>query len=545
LTDLIAQAKAWLEQDPDQETRLELQSIIDEVDLQELSSRFETRISFGTAGLRGELGAGPARMNRVVVCQTASGLAEFLISNREIYCDEAGELSAVVGFDGRTNSDVFAKDSAEIFAAAGIKTHLFSESVPTPVAAFTGKQIGASATVVVTASHNPPRDNGYKVYLGGPTGGSQLVPPQDAEIAAQIDKIAETKSISDIPRSSSYSMLGAKEFRQYIERAKTLLDNSDQAVRDRSKIRITHTALHGVGWKVVQPLMSELGFQVSPVELQSEPDGAFPTVAFPNPEEKGAMDLAYETAAKFDSALIIANDPDADRLAVAVKVPEGYQMLTGDEVGLLLANELAPKSKAIANSIVSADLSALAKHHNVSYTQTLTGFKWISKVPDLGYGYEEALGYCVDPEYTPDKDGISAALVISEMAVKLALENKNLLDKLAELAGQLGHFATGQVSIRVTDLATISKIMKALRDNTPAEISGLRVDSEDYSNRSDMMKTDALIFSNESIKVIIRPSGTEPKLKCYLQATSDSKTGANQLLGELEAWASATLNALQ
>ena len=220
-------------------------------------------------------------------------------------------------------------------------------------------------------------------------------------------------------------------------------------------------------------------------------------------------------------------------------------MLTGDEVGLLLANELAPKSKAIANSIVSADLSALAKHHNVSYTQTLTGFKWISKVPDLGYGYEEALGYCVDPEYTPDKDGISAALVISEMAVKLALENKNLLDKLAELAGQLGHFATGQVSIRVTDLATISKIMKALRDNTPAEISGLRVDSEDYSNRSDMMKTDALIFSNESIKVIIRPSGTEPKLKCYLQATSDSKTGANQLLGELEAWASATLNALQ
>ncbi len=545
MSDLITQATAWLEQDPDPETRLELQAIIDAGDLHELSSRFDTRIAFGTAGLRGELGAGPARMNRVVVCQTASGLAEFLISNREIYADKLGELSAVVGFDGRTNSDIFAQDTAEIFAAAGIKTHLFSESVPTPVAAFTGKQLGASVTVVVTASHNPPRDNGYKVYLGGPTGGSQLVPPQDAEIAIQIDKIAKTRNLLELPRSASYSMLGAKEFSQYIERAKALIDSSDLAARDRSKIHITHTALHGVGWKVVQPLMSELGFQVSPVELQSEPDGAFPTVAFPNPEEKGAMDLAFETASDLDSDLIIANDPDADRLAVAVKIPGGFQMLTGDEVGLLLANEMAPSSKAIANSIVSADLSALAKQHNVRYTQTLTGFKWISKVPDLGYGYEEALGYCVDPEYTPDKDGITAALMICEMAVKLALEDQNLLDKLAELADQLGHVATGQVSIRVSDLATISKIMNTLRRNTPEQISGLQVISEDYLNRSDLMKTDALIFSNDSIKVIIRPSGTEPKLKCYLQASSDSKTGANELLAELKTWASSTLNALQ
>ncbi|MDG2497317.1 MAG: phospho-sugar mutase [Aquiluna sp.] len=545
MSDLLTSAQAWLDQDPDQETSAELKALIDTSDLTALASRFENRIAFGTAGLRGELGAGPARMNRVVVCQTAAGLAEFLKVNREVYKDSNGELSAVVGFDGRINSDVFAKDTAEIFAAAGITTHLFSECVPTPVAAFTGRKINASVTVVVTASHNPPRDNGYKVYLGGPTGGSQLVPPQDAEIADQIAKIAATKKLSDLARSSDYSTYGEREIANYIDRAKTLVSQSGDMVSRRSKIHITHTALHGVGWKVVKPLMAELGFNVSPVELQAEPDGAFPTVAFPNPEEKGAMDLAFETATALDSALIIANDPDADRLAVAVKVSGGYQMLTGDEVGLLLANEMAPHSKAIANSIVSADLTALAEHHGVSYTQTLTGFKWISKVPDLGYGYEEALGYCVDPEYTPDKDGITAALIISEMAVSLAHENKNLLDKLAELADALGHVATGQVSIRVTNLDTISKIMSGLRKDMPIVIAGLQVASEDYLARTDMMQTDALIFQNDRIKIIIRPSGTEPKLKCYLQAGASSSDEAKKLLAELENWANTTLSALQ
>ena len=545
MSDLVAQARAWVQQDPDPETAAELQALIDGSDQAGLAARFDTRIAFGTAGLRGELGAGPARMNRVVVCQTAAGIAKFLETNRQIYENSEGQLSAVIGFDGRTNSDVFAKDTAEIFAAAGISTNLFDQCVPTPVAAFTGKRIGASVTVVVTASHNPPRDNGYKVYLGGPTAGSQLVPPQDAEIAKQIDLIAATKTISEIPRSGDYSILGSSEISLYIDRAKTLISDSAEVIASRAKIHITHTALHGVGWKVVQPLMSDLGFRVSPVDLQAEPDGAFPTVAFPNPEEKGAMDLAFATATQLDSALIIANDPDADRLAVAVKVQDGYQMLTGDEVGILLANELAPHVGAIANSIVSADLSALASFHSVRYTQTLTGFKWISKVADLGYGYEEALGYCVDPEYTPDKDGITAALLISELAVNLALEGKNLLDKLAELSETLGHVATGQVSIRVTNLATIGKIMTALRTEVPARIAGQEVRSEDYLARTDMMQTDALIFTNESIKIIIRPSGTEPKLKCYLQAGASSSNGAKKLLADLQKWANTTLSALQ
>ena len=545
MSQLADQAQAWLDQDPDPVTKLELQALIDNHDEEDLASRFSTRLDFGTAGLRGELGAGPNRMNRVVVAQTALGLAEFLNANRDTYLDPSGELSAVIGYDGRTNSDVFAMDSAEILSAAGIKTFLFSEMVPTPVAAFTGRRLGASLTVVVTASHNPPRDNGYKVYLGGPTGGSQLVPPQDKEIANLITAISTRTTFQEIPKSKDFTFIGQPEINQYLDRAKTLVSLEESEIAKRSALRITHTALHGVGWKVVSPLLAAAGFRVLPVKLQAEPDPQFPTVAFPNPEEKGAMDLSFAEATSNDSDIILANDPDADRLAVAVRSGDGYQMLTGDQVGLLLANQLAPTSKAIANSIVSADLSALAKHYGVPYTQTLTGFKWISKVPDLGYGYEEALGYCVDPEYTPDKDGITAALVIAQMASDLKSQGKSLVDQIQDLAEKFGHVATGQVSLRVSDLSVIGKITSDLRANPPASIGDEAVLFEDYLARTDAMKTDALIFSSNSIKIIVRPSGTEPKLKCYLQASATSKTAAAKLLEDLKTWADATLSALK
>jgi phosphomannomutase len=545
LSQLADQAQAWLDQDPDPVTKIELQALIDNHDEEDLASRFSTRLDFGTAGLRGELGAGPNRMNRVVVAQTALGLAEFLNANRDTYLDPSGELSAVIGYDGRTNSDVFAMDSAEILSAARIKTFLFSEMVPTPVAAFTGRRLGASLTVVVTASHNPPRDNGYKVYLGGPTGGSQLVPPQDKEIANLITAISTRTTFQEIPKSKDFTFIGQPEINQYLDRAKTLVSLEASEIAKRSALRITHTALHGVGWKVVSPLLAAAGFRVLPVKLQAEPDPQFPTVAFPNPEEKGAMDLSFAEATSNDSDIILANDPDADRLAVAVRSGDGYQMLTGDQVGLLLANQLAPTSKAIANSIVSADLSALAKHYGVPYTQTLTGFKWISKVPDLGYGYEEALGYCVDPEYTPDKDGITAALVIAQMASDLKAQGKSLVDQIQDLAEKFGHVATGQVSLRVSDLSVIGKITSDLRANPPASIGDEAVLFEDYLARTDAMKTDALIFSSNSIKIIVRPSGTEPKLKCYLQASATSKTAAAKLLEDLKTWADATLSALK
>ena len=545
MSQLTDQAQAWLDQDPDPVTKLELQALIDNHDEEGLASRFSSRLDFGTAGLRGELGAGPNRMNRVVVAQTALGIAQFLNANREAYLDPSGELSAVIGYDGRTNSDVFALDSAEILSAAGIKTFLFSEMVPTPVAAFTGRRHGASLTVVVTASHNPPRDNGYKVYLGGPTGGSQLVPPQDKEIANLIAAISNKTAFQEIPKSKGFTLIGQPEINQYLDRAKTLISMQESEIAKRSAIRITHTALHGVGWKVVNPLMVAAGFKVLPVKLQAEPDPNFPTVAFPNPEEKGAMDLSFAEATSNDSDIILANDPDADRLAVAVRSGDGYQMLTGDQVGLLLANQLAPSSKAIANSIVSADLSALAEHYGVPYTQTLTGFKWISKVPDLGYGYEEALGYCVDPEYTPDKDGITAALIIAQMASDLKAQGKTLVDQIQDLAQKFGHVATGQVSLRVSDLSVIGKITSGLRANPPVRIGDEVVLFEDYLARTDAMKTDALIFSSKSIKIIVRPSGTEPKLKCYLQASATSKPEAAKLLEGLKTWAEATLSALK
>jgi phosphomannomutase len=528
--DLIAKAKSWLDQDPDPITRAELAEILKSGEHQELSSRFGARLEFGTAGLRGELGAGPNRMNQVVVAQTALGIARFLSANRASYLDPTGELSAVIGYDARVNSDVFAKLTAEILAAQGIRAKLFSTMVPTPVAAFTGKLLGSSATVVVTASHNPPRDNGYKVYLGGKNGHSQLVPPQDSEIAAEIEQIADSMSFAQIERSTSHEMLGAEQIKLYANRAAELISPAEQKP-ERANLKIVYTAMHGVGFDHIARIFAQAGFEVESVKAQEVPDGSFPTVSFPNPEEPGAMDLAFELAREIDADLVLANDPDADRLAVGYGNPP--KMLTGDQVGMILAERMASKgAKVIANSIVSQDLSAMAKHHGIGYSQTLTGFKWISKVPDLEYGYEEALGYCVDPEFTPDKDGITAALLMADLASEIKAKGQDLGDEIARLAALYGQSATGQVSIRVQDLGLIKKVMDSLRANPPREILGQPVLLDDYEQKPGLGQTNALVFKAEKLKVIFRPSGTEPKLKCYLQYTGeDSEMGLRQLEG--------------
>lgn len=534
--DLIASARDWLNQDPDPLTRLELEQLIDSDNQPELRSRFESRLQFGTAGLRGELGAGPNRMNRVVVAQAALAIARFLNSNKTEYLDKNGELSVVVGYDGRVNSDIFAKDSAEIFAAAGIKTRLFDSAVPTPVAAFTGKRFLASATVIVTASHNPPRDNGYKVYLGGKNGCSQLISPQDKQIAHLIDELAKSIKFAEIPKSQNIEWLGKADIDAYVARAASLVGRDTTG---RKNLKITYTAMHGVGYRVMKAVFDRTGFVFSSVAKQQEPDGQFPTVSFPNPEEPGAMDLSFEHARANRSDLIIANDPDADRLAVAVRKGNDYQMLTGDQVGLLLAEMIASgrQSGTLANSIVSASLAKVAAFHGLKYQQTLTGFKWISKVSDLSYGYEEALGYCIDPSATPDKDGISAALAIAELASTLKAEGMDLIDLLRGLAKRYGHLATGQVSIRVTDLSIISKIMNDVKSNPVQEILGESAEFENLELGVNLPATEGVIFTTSSYRVIIRPSGTEPKLKCYLQVTADSEGAAQQELATLKTWA--------
>ena len=540
--DYLAIAKKWLAQDPDPLTRLEIEQLIDTGDEFGLSSRFGARLQFGTAGLRGELGAGPNRMNRVVVAQTALAIARFLNQNRSEYLDQDGNLSVVVGYDGRVNSDIFAQDSAEIFAAAGIRTRLFDSAVPTPVAAFTGKRFLASATVIVTASHNPPRDNGYKVYLGGQNGCSQLIAPQDKQIAAIIDEISKTTNFSDIPKSDNIEMLGQPDIDKYVDRATALVS---QVSSGREDLKITYTAMHGVGYRVMKAVFDKTGFVMSSVAKQQEPDGQFPTVAFPNPEEPGAMDLSFEHAKTNHSDLIIANDPDADRLAVGVRKGNDYQMLTGDQVGLLLAEMIASakQSGTLANSIVSASLAKVAAFHGLKYQQTLTGFKWISKVPSLSFGYEEALGYCIDPEFTPDKDGISAALGIAELAATLKAEGMDLLDLLRGLAKRYGHLATGQVSIRVTDLSIITSIMASVKQHPVSEILGEAAEFENLELGKNLPATEGVIFTTNSYRVIIRPSGTEPKLKCYLQVTAESEDAAQQKLATLKSWAQEILKA--
>ncbi|ANP49077.1 phosphomannomutase [Streptomyces griseochromogenes] len=510
--DLIARAKAWLAEDPDQETRDELAELIDAGDITELSARFSGTLQFGTAGLRGELGAGPMRMNRGVVIRAAAGLAAYLKKN-EPRRGDAGAGLVVIGYDARHKSADFARDTAAVMIGAGLRAAVLPRPLPTPVLAFAIRHLGAVAGVEVTASHNPPRDNGYKVYLGD---GSQIVPPADAEIAAEIDAIA---SLNDVPRpDTGWETLDDTVLDAYLARTDEVL-----APGSPRTARTVYTAMHGVGRDVLLAAFARAGFP-APVLVaeQADPDPDFPTVAFPNPEEPGAMDLAFAQARTTDPDLVIANDPDADRCAVAVKAGDAWRMLRGDEVGALLAAHLVARGATgtFAESIVSSSLlGRIAEKAGLPYEETLTGFKWIARVEGLRYGYEEALGYCVDPEGVRDKDGITAALLITELASVLKEQGRTLLDLLDDLAVEHGLHATDQLSVRVQDLSVIADAMRRLREQPPTELAGLRVvRAEDLTRGTDTLPpTDGLRYTLDGARVIVRPSGTEPKLKCYLE----------------------------
>lgn len=513
--DLIARARAWQAEDPDSETRDELGKLIEAQDLDELAVRFAGTLQFGTAGLRGELGAGPMRMNRAVVIRAAAGLAAYLKAKGQ------GDGLVVIGYDARYKSADFALDTAAVMVGAGLRAAVLPRPLPTPVLAFAIRKLGAVAGVEVTASHNPPRDNGYKVYLGD---GSQIVPPADAEIAAEIDAI---RSLGDVPRAETgWDTLGDEVLEAYLERTDAVLTPGSPRTA-----RVVYTAMHGVGKDVLTAAFARAGFPAPTlVQEQAEPDPAFPTVAFPNPEEPGAMDLAFETARRVRPDIVIANDPDADRCAVAVPEGADWKMLRGDEVGALLAAHLVHKgvssrdrNSTFAESIVSSSLlGRIADAAGLPYEETLTGFKWIARVEGLRYGYEEALGYCVDPDGVRDKDGITAALLVAELASELKEQGRTLTDLLDDLAVAHGLHATDQLSVRVEDLSIIANAMRALRERPPAVLAGLRVAvAEDLNRGTDKLPpTDGLRYYLDgefNARVIVRPSGTEPKLKCYLE----------------------------
>ncbi len=509
--DLLAQARAWAADDPDPETRAELERVVAEVeaggDGADLADRFDGTLEFGTAGLRGALGAGPNRMNRVVVTRAAAGLAAYLH-------DEGARRgsSVVIGYDARFNSDVFARDTAEVMSGAGFRPLVMPRPLPTPLLAFAIRELGCVAGVMVTASHNPPQDNGYKVYLGD---GSQIVPPADTGIAA---RIAEVGAVADVPRGDAGRVLDDEIVDRYLD---TIAGLAADGPRD---LRTVYTPLHGVGGTSVLQVLETAGFDApSVVEEQEHPDPLFPTVAFPNPEEPGAMDLAMALAERTGADLVVANDPDADRCAAAVPGPHGWRMLRGDEVGALLGHALltAGKQGTYACSIVSSSLlGKLAAAHGQPYAETLTGFKWIGRVEGLAFGYEEALGYCVDPEHVRDKDGVSALLLLCEVAAEAKAAGRGLTDVLDDIAREHGLHATDQVSVRVSDLAEIGRAMDLLRRTPPSSLGGLAVEGiDDLSlGSADLPPTEGLRYRlADGARVIVRPSGTEPKLKCYLE----------------------------
>jgi phosphomannomutase len=522
---LLDRAAAWAADDPDPSTAAALRDLVDraragEQDAAaELADAFAGTLAFGTAGLRGRLGPGPNRMNRVVVSRAAAGLAQYL--------RDTGWAGApvVIGFDARHNSDVFARDTAGIMAAAGFDARVCPRPLPTPVLAAAIRTYRACAGVVVTASHNPPQDNGYKVYLGD---GAQIVPPADAGIAACI---AAVGPVSGIPRSDRWTVLGEDVVDSYLARVSGLA--LPGGPRD---VSVAYTAMHGVGSPLMRAALTGAGFPAPlAVRAQDEPDPDFPTVSFPNPEEPGAMDLALDLAGGAGVDLVLANDPDADRCAVGIPAAGGYRMLTGDEVGALLGwwilqrgeRSGTPVSGTYANSIVSSQLlGAIARAAGLGFRETLTGFKWISRAADdLVFGYEEALGYCVDPAAVRDKDGISAGLLVAELAAALKAEGRGIQDVLDDLARAHGVHATGQVSLRFTDLSAIPRLMAALREAPPDALGGLPVlEAIDLERGSaDLPPTDGLKYllagsaPVAGARAIVRPSGTEPKVKAYLE----------------------------
>ena len=522
LVDLLAAARAWAADDPDPATRAELEGVADAAEsgdapaAAELADAMAGLLEFGTAGLRGRLGGGPNRMNRAVVIRAAAGLTAYLRTVDP-------EPFVVVGFDARTNSDVFAHDTCAVVVGTGGRAAVLPHPLPTPVLAYAIRHLGADAGVMVTASHNPPEDNGYKVYVGD---GSQIVPPVDGLIATEIARVSSVASVR-MP-DDGWHTLDDSVLEAYLADVVTVV--SPDSPRE---VTVVHTALHGVGSETVRQAFVGAGYAAPiPVASQAEPDPMFPTVSFPNPEEPGAMDAALELAEQTSPDVVIANDPDADRCAVAVPGPGGWRMLRGDEVGALLGSHVLSRGAAggvvpdsadcvFANSIVSSRLlAAMCRAAGVRHEETLTGFKWIGRVPGLRYGYEEALGYCVDPARVRDKDGVSAALLVAELVATLKADGRSLVDRLDDLAREHGVYATDAFSVRVEDLSLIGAIMDRLRATPLTSVAGVDVARADDLARGDggLPPTEGLrYYLADDSRVIVRPSGTEPKLKVYLE----------------------------
>jgi phosphomannomutase len=536
---LEARVRAWIADDPDPASRDELAALLEAGDTAELAARFAGPLTFGTAGLRGPLRAGPHGMNLAVVRQAAAGLVGWLVAN-----NTTAQEPLVIGYDARRGSAQFAAETARVATGAGLRALVMPRPLPTPLLAFGVRHLGGCAGVMVTASHNPPQDNGYKVYLGARLGGvlgagAQIVPPVDAEISA---RIAAVTKLSDVALGSAGETLDESIVTAYLERAARVVD-PDDGQRD---LVVAYTPLHGVGGQILVDAFTTAGFaapQAAPA--QWAPDGTFPTVAFPNPEEPGAMDQVIALARQIGADIAIASDPDADRCAVAIPAPSapgGWRSLRGDEVGVLLADHLMRRGirGTYATTIVSSSLlKALAADRGLAYGETLTGFKWIVRAAeDLAFGYEEALGYCVDPGGVRDKDGITAALVVAELAAGLKAELRTLADRLDEIAEKHGVYATDQLSVRVEDLTEITDAMARLRAKTPVTLL-----DEPVTAIEDLLPgADVVILRTADARVVVRPSGTEPKLKAYLEVVEPVVDGDAAAARER---ASAALTALR
>ena len=525
---LIEEVKAWIADDPDPVTAAHLQSLLDAGDEAALKPLFNGFLQFGTAGLRGPIGAGPSCMNRAVVGRAAAGIASYMAKR--------GMKSVVIGRDARYGSEDYTIESAEILSGAGMDVYILPRPLPTPILAFATSHLKCDVGIMVTASHNPPQDNGYKVYIGPTADGihyatSQIINPTDGFIASDIDSVTSLKSL---PRGDKWTVLGEDVITEYIQRTIKLAPRPGD-------IKIVYTAMHGVGTETVQRVFNHAGFAtLILVDEQCTPDPDFPTVAFPNPEEPGAIDLALAKARDFGADLVIANDPDADRCAAAINDPKvGWRMLRGDELGVIFGEWIARThpTGTMGNSIVSSSaLRKIAAHYGVDFKEVLTGFKWLAKIEDLAYGYEEAIGYAVDSETVNDKDGVSAALFLAQIAMDLKRDGLTLADLLDEVWARHGFHGTEQISIRVSDMGAITRLLATLRSNPPQEIAGRAVEAIDdlAAPKDGLPPTDGLrIWLAGGIRAIIRPSGTEAKMKCYLEVITKTAEESADLINEL------------
>lgn len=525
---LRAEVEAWIADDPDPKTAAELTALLAAGDEDTLKKYFNGFLQFGTAGLRGPIGPGPSCMNRAVVGRAAAGIAA--------YMKKRGMTKVVVGRDARYGSEDYTFETAEIMSGAGMDVYILPRPLPTPVLAFATSYLACDIGIMVTASHNPPQDNGYKVYVGPDADGikyaaSQIISPTDGFMAADIDAVTSLKSL---PRGKKWTILDEEVISEYVKRTSALAPRPGD-------IKIVYTAMHGVGTETVQRVFNHAGFAtLILVDEQCAPDPDFPTVAFPNPEEPGAIDLALKKARDFGAELVIANDPDADRCAAAINDPKvGWRMLRGDELGVVLGEWIARSKPAgtFGNSIVSSSaLRKIAAHYGIDFQEVLTGFKWLAKIEDLAFGYEEAIGYAVDSETVNDKDGISAAIFLAQVAMDLKRDGLTISDLLDQVWERHGFHGTEQISIRVSDMSAITRLLAGLRQTPPKEIAGRAVESiDDLAAPTDgLPPTDGLrIWLAGGIRIIVRPSGTEAKMKCYIEVVTATSDESQKLLDEI------------